>query len=632
MSVDLELEAVIGFGGNIKSGLIYHPNGRFIIYPIGTMIVIKDITTNTMNFLRGHSNSISCISLSRDGTMLASGQKTHMGFVADAIIWNLETLSIKHRLKLHKGSVVDCSFNKDDNFLATLGGRDDGRIIVWEIESGRAIREERTKQAVTVQWFHHHDEKIITGGSQVEIWSTNTRTKLGGKMDHTICEVGQYRRNILCIALDSEDKYMYCGTRSGDIMCIHTGSAKFKSLFRHKLFGQQGVQSIEYCEENGNAFLLAGCGDGTISLVELEDGTGMSIKRLVSFGGAITSISRGINFKGGLDTFIGTAQGNHYIINSTTLQYELRGTAHYDRINDICFPSLSSELFLTCSNNDIRIWNAKKRRELLRIQVPNVKCNCIALNSFASKIVSGWSDSRIRVFKPQTGKLDYVITNAHQGAVTAVTCTNEDDFHVVSGGADGRVRIWEGTKMIASLKEHKAPVNEIKMTKDNSEIVSTSDDGSIIVWDYHRHVRLNAFFDNTMFRSVVFHPDESQIITCGSDRKITYWDMTEGAIRVVEGSEAEINTLDIDETGTMFVSGANDKLVKVWDYNRGVTVAVGQGHSMGVQKVRLAPDQRTIASVGADGAIILWRMRDVMEDAGGEEKEDDAYASKAAAA
>ena len=81
--------------------------------------------------------------------------------------------------------------------------------------------------------------------------------------------------------------------------------------------------------------------------------------------------------------------------------------------------------------------------------------------------------------------------------------------------------------------------------------------------NFHRHVRLSAFFDNTMFRSILYHPDESQILTCGSDRKITYWDATDGeAIRVIEGSEAEINSIDIDESGSLFVSGGNDKLVR----------------------------------------------------------------------
>jgi WD40 repeat protein len=53
---------------------------------------------------------------------------------------------------------------------------------------------------------------------------------------------------------------------------------------------------------------------------------------------------------------------------------ELRGTCHYGSINSVVFPNNCSDLFITCSTNDIRVWNANLRQELLRIQVPNLDC------------------------------------------------------------------------------------------------------------------------------------------------------------------------------------------------------------------------------------------------------------------
>jgi cilia- and flagella-associated protein 52 len=50
-----------------------------------------------------------------------------------------------------------------------------------------------------------------------------------------------------------------------------------------------------------------------------------------------------------------------------------------------------------------------------------------------------------------------------------------------------------------------------------------------------------------MFKQVVYHPDEAQLLTTGSDRKITYWDTFDGqAIRMIDGSEdGEIHALVI---------------------------------------------------------------------------------------
>ena len=48
-----------------------------------------------------------------------------------------------------------------------------------------------------------------------------------------------------------------------------------------------------------------------------------------------------------------------------------------------------SDLAATCSAQDIRLWNVKKAQELLRITVPNMVCNAIAIMRDGKSIVSG---------------------------------------------------------------------------------------------------------------------------------------------------------------------------------------------------------------------------------------------------
>lgn len=117
-------------------------------------------------------------------------------------------------------------------------------------------------------------------------------------------------------------------------------------------------------------------------------------------------------------------------------------------------------------------------------------------------------------------------------------------------------------------------------------------------------------FESTMFKQVLYHPDESQVLTTGSNRKITYWDCFDGqAIRMLDGSETgEINALAITEAGEHFVSGGQDKRVKVWDYDEGIGYYTGIGHSGDICKICIAPDQKTIVSVGTEGAIFMWHM------------------------
>lgn len=100
--------------------------------------------------------------------------------------------------------------------------------------------------------------------------------------------------------------------------------------------------------------------------------------------------------------------------------------------------SESSDIFATASDSDIRLWNANTKEELLRISVPNLECQCITFKKDGSSLITGWNDGKIRAFGPQSGRLQYVINDAHKRVVTALAVTdaynNRGDFRIVSGG------------------------------------------------------------------------------------------------------------------------------------------------------------------------------------------------------
>lgn len=86
------------------------------------------------------------------------------------------------------------------------------------------------------------------------------------------------------------------------------------------------------------------------------------------------------------------------------------------------------------------------------------------------------------------------------------------------------VRVWrigkQSQTLEASMKDHKGAVNCIRVKRADDECVSASSDGSCIIWDLHTFKRRTSLFANTFFKSVVYHPDESQLVTTGTDRKV----------------------------------------------------------------------------------------------------------------
>lgn len=161
------------------------------------------------------------------------------------------------------------------------------------------------------------------------------------------------------------------------------------------------------------------------------------------------------------------------------------------------------------------------------------------------------------------------------------------------------------------MKEHKGTVTCINLRKNNLECVSSSSDGSCIIWDLTRFVRNQVLFAPSFFKAVSYYPDESQLLTSGTDRKVAYWEAFDGSlIRELDASQSDtINGLDITVDGKFFVIGGSDKLVKVYRYEEGDVAFVGIGHSSDITKVRISPDGKHIVSVSQDAAVLTWQFR-----------------------
>lgn len=634
-AVDLKIAGVIGFSGNVPNGLKYTPCGTYMIYPLGSQIIVRNTVTNNQTFLEGHSSDVSCLALSGDGRTLASGQKNSNVTPAHVLIWDLENAKkvcdsgaragnlLIHRLHQHLGGVQDLEFSFDSQYLATLGAQDDNALVIWETETGTAICGSPAFEdtGLTVRWLKNRNDRLVTAGNyHLRVWQVDVQMP---KLHAMTAKMGNMRRVITSVVMDDNDEFAFAGTKTGEVLAfkidrdpIMTHNDPDKTVPTLKGYSKdrysRGVQCVSTHWVGKNFVVLVGAGDGTFAMLNenLQPVRGKSANLM----GAITSISATPNSN---SVMVGTNLSNRYYVNLENFSVELRASCHSGPVNDICFPQGCSDLFITCSSSDIRIWNAALRQELLRIQVPNLDCTCVGITQNGNTIVSGWSDGKLRAFFPESGRLKFVINDAHSESVTALAVCNEDEsrppWRLLTGGDDGRLRIWNITPshqaMVQSLKEHRGPVLSIRISHDNKQCVSASADGSCIVWDMSRYVRQLAFFEPTVFQACAYHPDESQILTCGSNHKIAYWDAFDGqAIRVIDGSEDAMTSLDVDPEGMSFASGSGDKLVKIWHYDDGITTAVGTGHSGKVSAVRFSPDMKTLVSVGAEGAIFIWEL------------------------
>ena len=83
------------------------------------------------------------------------------------------------------------------------------------------------------------------------------------------------------------------------------------------------------------------------------------------------------------------------------------------------------------------------------------------------------------------------------------------------------------------------------------------------MWDWDTFHRGQSLMAHSKFSAVAYHSSESQLVTVGSDRQVAYWEAFNGALIREVMDEGALNGLDTGADGQWFVTGGEERLVKV---------------------------------------------------------------------
>ncbi|KAL0233659.1 hypothetical protein PCE1_002169 [Barthelona sp. PCE] len=603
----IAIKHLIGYSGYVPKSTIAHPDQTHLIYPVGANIIIKNTITNEIKMLKGHDNEISCMALSKTGTLIASGQKTHIGFTADVIIWDFETGTEITRLSLHKGDVKSIAFSHNDEFIATVGGRDDLYCAVWDLNTYQAIAGNSVGGELMrgITFFNEDCHKFLTyGNKRIIHWSFD---KNNHKLRGEAVQLGSNVRDYLCCYLDAADRYLYLGTRTGDLFKVNVETKVLSSTAIQKAKLAKGITSIHHIDGK----LVIGSGAGEISVVNMQTNKRIASKTLNVYGGVHNILQLGNKI------IVGTSIGNIYTLPvqyaTTRMEFEpeLTLTSNTTAISGIAFAPGFSDIFATSCAEQIRLCNLHTGAELIRIMVPNERCLCLTFTCDSSAIISGWSDGKIRAFGPKSGKLLWTINDAHEEVTAVCAGFNSGDL-LLSGGSKGSVRVWRVSRhvqtFVAELKEHSGRITDLTLRSDELEAVSTSADGSCVVWDMTRLSRRITMLESTFFETVSYGATEGHIVCGTSDQRLIYYDAYNGSIIRELKVPTALTSLHFDHTEEDFVFGGTDSNVYVIDYDSADIKYVGSAHSEGINVVRFTPNGKYIVSGGNDGAVIVWKL------------------------
>eukprot|EP01095_Lingulamoeba_sp_RSL-Kostka_P011113 TRINITY_DN4152_c0_g1_i1.p1 TRINITY_DN4152_c0_g1~~TRINITY_DN4152_c0_g1_i1.p1 ORF type:complete len:406 (+),score=132.85 TRINITY_DN4152_c0_g1_i1:122-1339(+) len=161
------------------------------------------------------------------------------------------------------------------------------------------------------------------------------------------------------------------------------------------------------------------------------------------------------------------------------------------------------------------------------------------------------------------------------------------------------------------LKGHREPITAVCFHPIFSQIVSSSEDGSIKLWDYE-----SGDFEKTLrghtgaVQDVCFENSGHLLASCSADLNIKLWNTQSNyeCIKTLKGHDHNVSCVKFTPTGDHLISSSRDKTIRIWEVESGYCIKILEGHEEWVRKVIVDDESNIIASCSKDQTIRLWNF------------------------
>ena len=157
---------------------------------------------------------------------------------------------------------------------------------------------------------------------------------------------------------------------------------------------------------------------------------------------------------------------------------------------------------------------------------------------------------------------------------------------------------------------HALCVEAVAITTDGRYILSASADSTLRVWDLDSLAMVvHSGRTNGDFAGSTIPDGQPKIPSVKTGMPTRQDPATELGLGEFAGHTQTVKSMVATLDGQRVLSGSYDRILRVWDCEKGAELTRLFGHHGGVVAVEVAPDGSTAASLDQFGRLIVWDLR-----------------------
>ncbi len=183
-----------------------------------------------------------------------------------------------------------------------------------------------------------------------------------------------------------------------------------------------------------------------------------------------------------------------------------------------------------------------------------------------------------------------------------------------AGLRNGDVLVFDFGKqqLLPALKHHQKPIFDIQSIPNKKELLVTSEDGSVSVWNLEDLSLVHTIpVSADTVRCISISTQNKQVAFGCRDNTIRVYDLEDYTqIRTLTGHTLPVFAVAYSPSGKYLVSGSRDAQLKIWDSKTFEPIKNIPAHLFAVNSIAFHPAEPYFATASMDKSIKIWGLDD----------------------